>query len=136
MSPQLGKLRSFGAWLGVDLGKRSDRDVVGLGGSPSDSPLFSARSGALVVRSGNGLSRVLEIGVCGRVLLVALWGAESLEALRQLVRRSARPMSSRCGSTGPSPLNGLSLPWRVAWGATPRLGGSGGSGFALSMTNA
>jgi hypothetical protein len=68
MRSQLGKLRAFGAQLGADLGKRAYCEVVGLGGSPRDAPLFPARSGAPVVRSGNGLSRVFEIGVrrgCG-----------------------------------------------------------------------
>lgn len=47
---ELGKLRAFGPGLGADLGKRLNRGIAGLGSSPRDSPLFPARSGALVVR--------------------------------------------------------------------------------------
>lgn len=47
---QLGKLRSFAAGSGADLGERLRGGLVGLGRFHRDSPLFPARSGALVVR--------------------------------------------------------------------------------------
>jgi hypothetical protein len=48
--PQLGKLRSFGGGSGSDLGERSDPGSVGPGCFHRGSPLFPARSGALVVQ--------------------------------------------------------------------------------------
>src|ERR1044072_2925979 len=49
-SPQLGKLRAFGASWGAELGESLDRVLVEPDHFHRDSPLFPARSGAGVVR--------------------------------------------------------------------------------------
>jgi hypothetical protein len=48
---ELGKLRSFAAGSAADLRGRYGCRLVGLGGFRRESPLFPARSGALVVRA-------------------------------------------------------------------------------------
>jgi len=50
LSYQLGKLRAFGGGSGADLGERSGSGQAGLGCFHRGSPLFPARSGAVVVR--------------------------------------------------------------------------------------